>query len=127
MRDWFRRLSTSALVGLCAVFIVLPPTVAYAADVQINYGSGSNGVGVVVATRNYPPQYSHRMYNQVWHQAGKSWTVWYQDHVPYVYCNYTNTNNPTKCPNASDDKEALAQNNNDNSGVIWTAQTTKTV
>jgi hypothetical protein len=84
----------------CALFILVPPAVAYAADVQYNYASGVNGVGGAWFTTN--PDYARRAYNQVWHQSGKQWTVWYQDPVNNVYCSVSNTNNPTKCSSLSD-------------------------
>jgi hypothetical protein len=108
-----------------ALFVALPPAAAYA-YVQINYGSGVGGPGVVVSTGNpVPPEFANRQYNRVWHLAGKTWTVWYQDTSHQIFCNRTNSNNPTSCPNFSSNKKALAQNVNDNSTVTWTAQTTK--
>lgn len=108
-------------VLLCVVLVVMPVGVAYAATQQ-TYATGQNGVSGVVYTTN--PEYANRNYNQVWHHSGYSWTVWYEDTAGYVYCNVTNTNNPTKCGSFSAYKWTLAQNVNDNSGTTWTAQTT---
>jgi hypothetical protein len=112
----------SLLPFVCALFVLIPPAVAYAADVQINYAQGVNGVGGAYHTSN--PTYARRAYNQVWHQSGRTWTVWYQDTSGNPYCVVQNTSNPTKCSSLSDNKMSAAQNINDNSGVTWTAQTT---
>lgn len=106
---------------LCLVACVFPVAAAYAATQQ-TYATGTGGVGGVVFTTS--PQFADRQYNQVWHHAGFSWTVWYQDTSHNIFCNVTNTNNPTRCGSASSNKWALAQNDNDNSSTTWTAQTT---
>jgi hypothetical protein len=46
----FRRRGLVSLV--CALFVLIPPTVAYATDVQINYAQGVNGVGGAYHTSN---------------------------------------------------------------------------
>lgn len=115
------RVGNRWLVLLCVVFVLLPVAAAYAATQQ-TYATGQNGVGGVVYTTS--PKYADRNYNQVWHASGYSWTVWYQDTGGSIYCNVTNNTNPTKCNSFSASKWALAQNNNDNSSVTWTAQTT---
>jgi hypothetical protein len=112
-RRWF--------VLFCLTLVALPPATAYAAT-QITYAQGVNGVGGVVFATN--PKFANRNYNQVWHKSGKYWTVWYQDTAGKVYCSVSNSNNPTRCGNASANKWSLAQNLDDNSFVTWTAQTT---
>jgi hypothetical protein len=102
------------------LFAIVPPTTAFAAT-QINYASGVNGTGGQYHTTN--PDFATRNYNQVWHQAGKEWEVWYYAN-PNDFCVVDNTNNPTKCPNEFVTVEADAANITDNSGVTWTAQTT---
>lgn len=68
---WARGGRRLALVVTCLLLVVLPPAVALAA--QITYASGTNGAGGTFATAGE----AVRGYNQVWHQAGRSWWVWY--------------------------------------------------
>lgn len=96
----------------------LPPAVALAA--QITYASGTNGVGGTFATSGE----AVRGYNQVWHQAGRSWWVWYlrgSTQTGLVF----NSSNPTKYNGGSGTVAyAKCSNSNDDSGVTWTCQTT---
>lgn len=114
-RGFARRL---ALVCACLFLIVLPPAVAFAA--QITYASGTNGVGGTFATSGEPV----RGYNQVWHQAGRSWWVWYL-HGSTLTGLVFNSSNPTKYNGGSGTVAyAKCSNSDDNSGVTWTCQTT---
>ena len=114
-RGGLRRL---ALVAACLFLVVLPPAVALAA--QITYASGTNGVGGTFATSGE----AVRGYNQVWHQAGRSWWVWYlhgSSQTGLVF----NSSNPTKYNGGSGTVAyAKCSNSDDNSGVTWTCQTT---
>lgn len=107
------------LVLACLLLVSLPPAAAYAAT-QFDYASGVNGINGFYATTGY----ADRNYNQVWHQAGREWEVWY-DNTFDAFCVVDNTNNPTKCPSGLASAKAHAANFTDNSGVTWTAQTTR--
>lgn len=104
----------------CAILIVLPPAVAVAGT-QFNYAQGRNGVGGIFPTGGYGP----RDYNQVWHQAGKFWEVFYVQPSRYVYGWKRNSNNPTVQPASNSYAEADCENDDDNSNVLWTCQTTQ--
>ena len=112
------RLGRIALVAGCMFLIVFPPAAALAA--QIDYATGTNGVGGTFATSGE----TTRAYNQVWHQSGKSWWVWYlhgSSQTGVVF----NSSNPTKYNGASSGAVfAKCSNSDDNSGVTWTCQTT---
>lgn len=113
------RVGRRLLLLTCLAVILIPPSVAYAAT-QVTYASGVNGVGGTYSTSDY----TYRQYNQVWHQSGKEWEVWYWDGTN-AYCFVDNTSNPTKCNQAATTRsQANAHNFTDNSGVKWTAQTT---
>lgn len=107
------------LVLTCLALILIPPTVAYAST-QFDYASGVYGVGGTYNTTGY----ANRDYNQVWHASGKEWEVWY-DNGTTSFCFVDNTNNPTKCSGGAVSSISYAHNFTDNSGVTWTAQTTR--
>ena len=107
-----------ALVSACLFLVVLPPAVAFAA--QITYASGTNGVGGTFATSGE----AVRGYNQVWHQAGRYWWVWYLHGSTQTGLVF-NSSNPTKYNGGSGTVAyAKCSNSDDNSGVTWTCQTT---
>ena len=87
----FRRLP---LLVIALLLMIVPPTVAWAG--QINYASGTNGVGGTFPTSGE----AVRSYNQVWHQSGYYWWVWYLHGSSQTGLVYDNAN-PTKilfCP-----------------------------
>ncbi|MDH5282239.1 MAG: hypothetical protein OEW52_14050 [Thermoleophilia bacterium] len=109
-----------ALTAACLLLVIVPPGVALAAT-QFNYAQGTNGVGGTYQTTGE----DNRSYNQVWHQAGKSWWVWYL-HGSSQTCLKFNSSNPTKCPDPSATiAYSKCSNYDDNSGVTWTCQTTR--
>jgi hypothetical protein len=103
----------------CAILVLLPPAVAYAGT-WFNYAQGTNGVGGTYATTGYAPRDADRVY----HAAGFWWELWYchtdgtcfGDHQDYV--------NPAYANGGSSYAKAFCHNLNDNSGVLWTCQTT---
>ncbi len=109
-----------ALSVACLLLVVVPPGVAIAAT-QFNYAQGVNGVGGTFATSGE----ADRNHNQVWHQSGKYWWVWYlhgSSQTGLVF----NSSNPTKYPSPSSTVAyAKCSNSDDNSGVTWTCQTTR--
>lgn len=79
----FRRLP---LLVIALLLMIVPPTVAWAG--QINYASGTNGVGGTFPTSGE----AIRSYNQVWHQSGYYWWVWYLHGSSQTGLVYDNTN-----------------------------------
>ena len=65
-----QRVAGRLVVVVAFLLIVIPPAVAYAGT-QITYATGTAGVGGTFKVGNF----TGRDYNQVWHQAGKTWTV----------------------------------------------------
>lgn len=109
-----------AFAVACLLLVIVPPGVALAAT-QFNYAQGVNGVGGTFATSGE----ANRNYNRVYHQSGKFWWVWYL-HGSSLTCVQFNSSNPTSCPNPSSTVAyAKCSNDDDNSGVTWTCQTTK--
>lgn len=109
-----------ALAVACLLLVVLPPGVALAAT-QFNYAQGVNGVGGTFATSGE----ADRNHNRVWHQAGKSWWVWYLHNGSLTGLVF-NSSNPTEYPSPSSTVAySKCSNSNDNSGVTWTCQTTR--
>jgi hypothetical protein len=106
------------LVG-ALVFVVLPPAIALAGT-QFNYAQGRNGAGGIFGTAGYGP----RDYNQVWHQAGRTWEVYYVQPSGFVYGYRRDTENPTKQHASNSYARSVCANVNDNSYVLWTCQTT---
>lgn len=110
------RLRRIAVALGCLVLLGLPAAAAWAA--QINYASNTNHAGGAWSTAGQ----TSRAYNQVWHQGGYYWWVY------YVGGNngstYDNAN-PTRFNGGSGGAAyAVCANDNDNSGVTWTCQTT---
>ena len=111
----FRRLPVLAIALL---LMIVPPTVAWAG--QFNYAQDTNRVGVTFSTTGE----TTRSYNQVWHASGYYWWVWYLHGSSQTGLVYDNAN-PTKYPYASSGSVfAKCANQNDDSGVTWTCQTT---
>jgi hypothetical protein len=68
--------------------------------------------------------YVDREYNKAFHLSGKTYTVWYQDSSHNIFCNKTDTANPTQCLGHFNAKAAFTENNNDSSSTQETSQTT---
>ncbi len=106
----------AALAFGSLVLLVLPTAIAWAS--QITYATGTNGSGSAWSTSGQ----ASRAYNQVWHQAGRYWWVYY-DGGNYGQT-YDNAN-PTRYGGGSGGSAyALCANDDDTSGVQWTCQTT---
>src|SRR5215218_20818 len=112
------RCSRRTAIVACALLVLIPPSVAYAAT-WFNYAQGTNGVGGTFATTGFAP----RDGNRVWHQAGYSWWVWYQHTDNSLGCIKFNDSNPTACYNPDGYAKSKCSNSDDNSGVTWTCQT----
>lgn len=118
-----RQIRLPAVLLMTFLWIVFMPAGGIAASTVV-YLTGDGAVGAVVDSHD--PQFANRNFNQVWHQPTfYHWTVWYQDTGSHVSCSVSNANNPTKCSTASSNKRALAQNLDDDSATVWTAQTTE--
>lgn len=114
-----RRGWAAVLVAACAL-LALPPAVALAAT-QFNYAQGVNGVGGTYQTSGE----ASRQYNQVWHQSGRYWWVWYLHGSSQTGLVFSSSN-PTKYPSPSSTiAYAKCSNHDDSSGVTWTCQTTR--
>lgn len=110
----------TAFVLSCTLVVVFPPAVAWAGT-QFGYAQGRSGAGGIFSTAGYGP----RDYNQVWHQRGYFWEVFYAQPSGYVYGWKRNAENPTYQPASNSYAAAKCLNDNDNSYVLWTCQTTK--
>jgi hypothetical protein len=118
-----------ARIGRWRLLVVLVATlaisgVAYAGTVY-QYSSGVYGAGTAAWTSGYDP----RDFNRVYHQAGNTWQVWYNLNGGSAYWGFTTSNvNPTQMGSSVPSghyAQAVCANVNDNSGVIWTCQTTR--
>ena len=106
------------LLVIALLLVIVPPTIAWAG--QITYAQDTNRTGETFSTTGE----ASRSYNQVWHQAGKYWWVWYLHGGSQTGIAYDSAN-PTKYPGASGTiAYAQCANDNDNSGVAWSCQTT---
>lgn len=115
------KLRRALYVALCSLFVVLPPTAAYAHLAQYDYASGRGGVGGTFPGSN---AFNHRDYNQVWHEPGYFWQVYYLDTDGFAYGYVRNSTNPTKWPNEIGYATPKCHNENDNSLALWTCQST---
>lgn len=115
-----RLLMRVGLTGSRLLLALAPPGVALAAT-QFNHAQGVNGVGGTDQTSGE----ASRNYNQVWHQAGKYWWLWYlhgSSQTGLVF----NSSNPTQYPSPSSTVAySKCSNSDDNSGVTRTCQTTR--
>jgi hypothetical protein len=116
-----RRRIASLIVSLAATLLLAgPSTLAYAHYTQqLTYATGVYGVNGTYST----PGYDHRQYNQVWHQIGKLWSVYYwtgSETAGYEL----SSGNPTRWPGEIGYAIARCHNHTDDSGVQWTCQTT---
>lgn len=103
----------------CVLLVLAPPMAALAHLSQSTYASGTNGAG-----GTYQSSWNHHDYNQVWHQAGREWGVWYY-HSDGSYTGIRiNTSNPTKWEYETSYARSQCHNYDDMSGVTWTCQTT---
>jgi hypothetical protein len=118
----YRRLS---LVAICIVIAAISVSVANAAYEWFNIpgAQGTNQVGGTWSTSGFAP----REGNRVWHQAGYSWWVYYQNTDNSLGCVIFNDANPTKCEQPNGYAKSKCSNSTDNSGVTWTCQTTRPI
>jgi hypothetical protein len=101
----------------CALMMIIPPSIAYAAAWD-RYAQGINGVGGVYSTPGFAP----RAGNRVWHHLGNYWWVYYQHTDNSLNCIKYEDSNPTHCDNPDGYAKAKCENSDDNSGVTWTCQ-----
>ena len=112
----FGRTSWKLTTAICALLLLIPPTVAFASIVT--YATGNLGVGGTWRTTGY----ANRTFNRVYHKDGYEWALYYCDHTHcsseiYGYAN------PTVDGRNFSNALALCRNIADNSGVTWTCQT----
>jgi hypothetical protein len=105
----------------CAILVLLPPAVAYA-GVWFNYAQGTNGVGGTFATTGYAPRDANRTY----HAYGYYWELYYCRTDGSCFGDNIDYFNPTWALGGASYAKAFCRNLNDNSGVVWTCQTTHT-
>lgn len=119
-----RRSVSIALGGVLgfafAALVAVPVALAYH---QITYWAPPVP-NVPFATGNTSDGYVAREYNQAFHLAGKTYTVWYQDSVGNISCAKSDTNNPTSCSGHFNAKAAFTQDVDDSSSTHVTSQTT---
>jgi hypothetical protein len=114
-----RRLLALTIIFVAALVVAVG--FASAHGPQGNYAQGQSGVGGSWCTCGW----NHRHYNRVWHQPGYAWVIHYEINTSPFYAGLVNnTSNPTSWPNEIGYAVAHAGNQNDNSEVLWTAQTT---
>lgn len=87
-----------------------------------NYAQGQGGVGFLGQTTD---GFLARSLNRVYHNAGKTWLIYYRHSDGSVACQVQNSSNPTSCPYADSAARSVCFNVNDSGGVTWTCQTTK--
>jgi hypothetical protein len=104
---------------VCAILVLLPPAVAYAGTV-FTYAQGTNGIGQTHSTAGYGP----RDLNRVYHADGYFWEVWYCRTDGSCFDDVVSNINPTRSVGGASYAKAFCHNVNDNSGVLWTCQTT---
>lgn len=113
-----RRLGT--FVAIIALGVLFAAT-AYAGI--ISYASGSYGAGGYYSTPGQAP----RDWNRVYHQPGYRWCLYYEappGTINQYECQTSPYPNPFWWNHAGGYAYAWCQNVNDNSGTIWTCQTT---
>jgi hypothetical protein len=102
-----------ALVVVCAVL----PLAALAGSQSYWSDSGNAGTGGYAGYNNI------YQYNQVWHQAGNTFDVYYVMGDGYTLTgDVRNNTNPTKWPYSVSYADPWCENINDWSGVTWTCQ-----
>lgn len=114
-----RRFRLNLAVSLVAALVLAVPGAAHLS--QYTYAQGVNGAG-----GTYPGSsaFNHRDYNQVWHQAGKLWIVYYLLSNNDFAGLAGNTDNPTRWGGEIGYGSPKCRNDDDNSGVTWTCQST---
>lgn len=108
-------LTLAALVG------AFRPSQA-SAHVIFTYAQGVNGVGGVYWTAGYAP----RDFNRVYHQSGTEWTLYYCHTDFTCTTTYSGNVNPLVDQRNQGYAQAYCENDNDDSFVTWTCQTTRT-
>lgn len=109
-----------------AIFFAVVLAVTVMAGVALGHGpQGNYAQGVSGAPGTFwTGGYNHRHYNQVWHYEGRLWSVFY--HTPNVGYHgvASGTSNPTRWGGETGYSIAFCRNFDDDSGVMWTCQTT---
>jgi hypothetical protein len=119
-------MTTLALV--VAVVALVLPAIGSAWVVQ-TYKQDTYLVGGIWSTSGSPPAFANRAFNRVWHEAGYEWGVSYCYSVDTSNCTWWwfTSSNPTVDDFTGSANNARARCNNvdDNSGTMWTCQTSK--
>jgi hypothetical protein len=115
-----RHLSWQMTLIICLLFILIPPTVAYGSTI-FTYAQGYGGVGGVYGTTGY----AARDFNRVYHQAGYYWNPFYCRTDGSCFGGTSGSSNPTYANGGASYAKAYCHNQTDNSGVLWTCQTTR--
>ena len=106
-----------AAVVLAALGIGVP--LALAATI-FNYAQGTSGVDGIL---HHTAGYADRDFNRVYHGVGGKWSLWYEHTDGSSTTPVQGTMNPLTDPN---NQYAIAYcfNLTDNTGALWTCQTT---
>lgn len=105
------------LLGAIVAVLLVFPAISFAAIFQ--YAQGYNGAGGSWQTQYY----GNRSFNRVYHKDGTYWRLSYCD-PGGCPTPYSGTVNPLVDSRAWNNAKAFCYNINDNSGVLWTCQTT---
>ena len=119
-RSQRRTREACALTALGVVLGLVFPLLAFAHLPQITYAQGRAGAGGNFQTGGF----NHRDYNQVWHQSGETWGVVYELTDGSAAGYIVNPDNPTRWGGQIGYARAQCENWNDDSGVLWTCQST---
>jgi hypothetical protein len=108
-------------VAAIALIIVALPSAAAGHLSQYTYASGSSQPYSVFPGSE---AWNHRDYNQVWHQAGNTWGVFYVTTDRIIHAWVRDTSNPTRWGGEIGYATPKCENVNDTSGVTFTCQST---
>ena len=116
----FSRQQRFATASLAVAIGLVAAGIASAHGTQFNYAQGRWGAGGTYQTNGY----NHRHYNQVWHEPGYLWRLFYYGPGTGFHGLADGTSNPTRWGGETGYAIAYCANDNDNSGTLWTCQTT---
>jgi len=119
-----RHLSTRAILLICVLFVLIPPTIAWGGS-NFTYAQWTNGVGGVWCTWGQVQcGGSPRDYDRVYHAIGYAWNPFYCWNGN-CFGGTNGTQNPIYANGSASYAAAYCHNLSDNSGVQWTCQSTR--
>lgn len=108
------------LVIVSLLLLLIPPSVAFASTI-FTYAQYVNYPDEIFSTTGY----ASRDFNRVYHAVGYSWNPFYCNTSGSCFGGTVGTSNPTYASGSAGYAKAYCHNINDNSGVLWTCQTTR--